>query len=201
MKNRLLFIGDSFWGEEQGSPEWVSRELITQWPERALNFSILSSPAHTAKSLLQHAPRDIIGKQPGSICFCLGMDWAFRDPGAEYQDTFDLLIHEIFQNCQAGVAMVTIPAFLFQDQPVLRKHLDNFNKWLRYTLAAKYPLEILDFSAYARTFLKKQEDQPESEKVIRNLLNEKDRLNALGQTLLGHLILEWLVLKNEPNAQ
>jgi hypothetical protein len=192
MKHRILFIGDRFWGEQNGTPDYIKRELIIKHPQAAWNFHINTHERNTPEYLLRIAPREIIGFQPGFIVFCIGFEYLKQEQKADaFLQHIQHLLDEIIHNCQAQLLFCTMPVCLFPSNVFLQKSMQQINEWI-LTRDKIYKHLVADFDSQCKPFL--QAMQNNSAAQPRSILSENGFLNTLGSTLLGHTILPHMPL-------
>jgi hypothetical protein len=189
MKNKVLFIGDSYWGSENGTPDYLTRELLVRAPHLLWSFYINSSDRNSPESLIARAPKDIIGQQPEHIVFFLGWDYLQKSSAdlTLYFKNLQHLFQEIQHNINPKIIVCTFPAYLYQHDPFLSKKMSQINEWIQ-TRDSIFSYQIADFLQISQAFFHQAQnkDNPHS----RNLIDNSGRLNQLGQVLAGHAILK-----------
>lgn len=188
MKNKILYIGDDFWGIDLGTPDYVNRELLIEQTDRPWQFLINTSPKNTTDRLLKNIARDIIGHQPGNLVFMLGSEQLKNKAKAsDIIEELKELLTEIKQTLKANVIICTLPSKLFESEPDLYNEYIKFNEWLHKS-SEEFSFQIADFDKSVLEFSIKMNNH--DFKFKRNLLNEKKQLNRLGFALLGKTIFK-----------
>jgi hypothetical protein len=186
MKNRFLFVGDLFWGDENGVPEAVCNGMILKATARPFEFVISSSEQNTLEYLFLQCPRKIIGKQAGTIILCAGHSQILRR-----QDTdsiclaYKTLVTEILHNTHSRLILCTIPEKIFEEDSTPQRISQIFNEQIR-NLKKDFKLEIADFDRAFSHFLSMQ---AQNEDHIRNLHSSPAQLTSLGKSLFSSLLL------------
>lgn len=180
MNDRFLFIGDAYCGPDGETWQYLADLLLCEHPAKPLQFHFHNGPRVTLPSLYQNCPRDIIGRQAGSVILCAG----YQDLAAGMDATvlcghYDRLLHEIAGNSLAKVYPVTL---YLPDTPG-SSVLNNFlrNRWPK--------ADLIDFAQLCGHYQKLQTARGEQQ---RNLQGSDGTLGHLGQMLLARYAAQFL---------
>lgn len=185
MKNRLLLIGDHYCGHEGEAWQHLVDLLLCEYPEIPLQFHLHSTARNTLQALFQNCPRDIIGKQAGTILLCVGYQ-DLRAGGDPQQlcAAYDRLLHEIRSNSLAKVIPVTLHLPGVAGIQQLNAHLR----------AVSGESSVFDFAQICAVYQKKQAARGEFQ---RNLLDNQGVLAHLGQMLFARTLSQSLEMDCE----
>lgn len=175
MKNRYLFVGDSYLGIEGRAWQLLTELLLCEFPDQPLQFHLNTQTRHTLDSWLHHCSRDIIGKQAGSILLCVGFqDLQNQTPIENIELQYSKLIHEIQSNSLAQIYGMTLYAPNLPQAAALNQLI----------LQQFPPHHIVDFHSLCLQYQKRQAARGEHQ---RNLLDTQGRLAPLGEMLLARI--------------
>ena len=178
MRYRYLFIGDSYNGSEGEAWQHGIDLLLCAYPALPLQFHLHNHARNTLGYLLQNCPRDILGKQAGSLYLCVGyQDLRSGLTPSLLCELHARLFHEISCNSQARLVPITL--HMPGSAPA-----QAFNEYLRSQFQDK---DLLDFAALCARYQKQQGARGEYQ---RNLLDAKGTLSHLGQMLFASALAQ-----------
>lgn len=189
MKNRYLFIGDSYWGEQDEVPSLIVNELLLDFPALPLQFTILTSARYTPKHLFETCPREILGRQAGNIILSIGWeDLLVGMRGAELASAIMRLVNEIHKNSLARLGVVLPPALAHPLGTLRRRAAQELLDKIQETPCperCRFLLVDTLLQAYDQAQSPRGED-------CRGLLAEDGTLRPLGKSLLARFLRQEL---------
>ncbi|MCF0216666.1 MAG: hypothetical protein HUK21_09360 [Fibrobacteraceae bacterium] len=191
MENRILIIGDEFFGDMGEAANHAAEILLCREANRPMQFSINAPAVQSIDQLITRASADIIGKKAGRIVVGLGLRELkhVKGDGQKVALSYQTLAEELVLKTQSKLNFITLPVDLF---PESVSQLNFINETIR-GLEQKYPdrVKVFDFAVHSDKF---KEKQAERGKFARSIYTEEGKPTAICTMLLA-LFLQECILK------
>ena len=185
MKNRYLFVGDTFWGVDHGAGNILADLLLVDHAEAPYSFTINSSTRNTLDHLFLNCPREIIGRQAGVSVLCVGWEDLISEASTELVVAhYRRLMQEILHNSHTSMIALTLPMFQFGPESIQREKGLALNSAIREGFHAER-YRVVDFAKACETYQQAQQARGE---LARNIFSDSGALNPLGQMLCARTL-------------
>ena len=199
-KNRpipVVFVGDAWWGVENGVAHKVAHHLLLQHPELDFLFRFALEEQYPVSRIVADCPRIVISQQPQALVCGIGFtDIKLGTPVEDFARTLGKFAHDLVSKCSTRVVFCAPPKLTFSPDEERAELARRYGSAISH-VCSDNGFDFLKLERQCEEFIRRQSRHSGT---LYPLRMGDDSLSPFGQMFVAHSILrcDFLGLRWEP---